>query len=83
MQKPTHTVKINMQTAKATGRKGGISGKSLSGEVDITVEGPFDPEESKNDPELLQSCLEIIRQNPAMAGKGIIVSAEIVEIVTL
>ena len=76
-QKKEYTVKCQFNTARA-GRGGSISGSSGGGEVDITVDGPFD-KANTTDPELIQMCTGMLQANPKI--KGTIISLNIVEIV--
>ncbi len=78
-EKPTakeYTVKCKFSTARA-GRGNSISGSSGTGEVDITVEGPFDPQ-NINDPQLVQYSRQVLQANPQM--RGTIISLQILEI---
>lgn len=77
-----YTIKFKFSTARPGRGKGAITGNSGDGELDITVDGPFDPVAAKTDTDLIEGCKQHLQQtNTKLQKMGVIVSFEIWEIV--
>lgn len=73
-----YTVKFKYSTARAGRGKGEVVGGGGQGELDITVDGPFNKKDTKN-PELVEGCKNHIKNEHRI--KDAIISFEITEIV--
>lgn len=75
-----YTVKFDLSTAKAAGGNS-IIGNSSSGEIDITVDEPFDKESAMTDTELISDLKAFLLQEiPAVRKMGAIISFKITDI---
>lgn len=75
-----YTVKCKFMTAKAGRSASSIVGGSATGEIDITVDGPFDIDKMKTDNNLIEGCKQEFSSNPGFKGCAII-GLEILEII--
>jgi hypothetical protein len=74
-----YTVRFKYATGKMNPPKKGMApGSHGTGEIDISVSGPFDKTNLLNK-QLIDGCKHALRQNEGI--KGVIVSLEITEIV--
>jgi len=63
-----YTVKVKFTTASVGKRPGEVKGQSCTGEVYITVDGPFDTTNT-TDPELIKGCKQVLAANPGIKGR--------------
>lgn len=75
-----YTIVMKIMTAKAAGGNT-VTGGTLTGELDITVDGSIDIEQSKTDVELIANCTSEMQKNPQVYKKGKIISLEITDII--